>query len=81
VTDVPARPPQWAVREGLPPAVDGETLRAYCERIGVDYQPLVEGITDDRSLDCANLRLGHVLRQRMPKAWDAHIRSLIRKWS
>ena len=55
-------------------------LRPYCERIGVDYDTLVEGIRDERALDCANIRLSHVLRQRCPGSFDLFVKDLARKW-
>jgi hypothetical protein len=65
------RPPQWALDAGLPPPVEGESFCAYIERLGLDCDYLLEGLTG-RTLPCANSRLASLLMRELPDAFWAY---------
>jgi hypothetical protein len=65
-------PPAWALDAGLPAPTPGEDFNAYCQRLGIDPAPLVDGL-DARTECIANLRLADRLQRDLPRAWQAHI--------
>lgn len=75
--DPPAKRPSWAV--GLVEPQRGERFRAYwIERIGLDADAVercLEGLSE-QTIDCAHLRVSHLLRVEMEGAFLRYIRSM-----
>jgi hypothetical protein len=74
--DVTPRPPEWALKAGLPPPAADETLHAYCRRLGVDYGRLTDGL-DARTIGNVHLRFVNVLADRCPDGWRTHVEEFV----
>jgi hypothetical protein len=64
----PPEIPQWAKDIGAPAPRRGEGFRDYCIRMGIDPEPLLEGITE-ATLPVANTRLASALKIGAPTAF------------
>lgn len=72
------RPPSWALRGGLPTPQEGEDFAAYWHRLGFQENEIaaaVDGLHGAR-LDVANERMAHLLRERMPVAFQRAVYGL-----
>ena len=71
---LPPEPPQWALAGGLPEPLEDEGFAAYCERLGIDPEPLLVEL-DARTAVCAHDRLASYLTQKMPGAWREYVQA------
>ena len=69
--------PYWALNAGCPAPAVGEGIREYCDRIGVDYFSLIDGLTR-RTAPVVHMRLADALIKHCPQAWDAHLKEFVR---
>jgi hypothetical protein len=73
-------PPQWALDAGLPYPEQDEVLGDYCERIGLSYWRLIEGL--DRRCATANvhIRLVNMIAESCPEAWREHVDEFVKTY-
>lgn len=71
-------PPEWALTAGLPGPLQGEGFSDYSKRIGIDPEPLLEGL-NEVTLCLANLRLATALQREMPSYFNEHVKALVTK--
>lgn len=72
VDDLVPRVPEWALWSGLPPPVEGENFVGYVERMGLDPEPLLLGLSEN-SLSIANRRLATELMRQLPWFYEEWI--------
>jgi hypothetical protein len=68
------RAPRWALWAGLPEPQQHEGFREYVQRLGLDPEPLLVGLSE-RSLVLANMRLDSALIRACPEAFARYMRS------
>lgn len=68
---IPA-PPPWALNEGLPEPREGETFLPYIRRLGLDPEPLLEGL-NARTIVLANSRMATTLQRAMRPVFDRYV--------
>ena len=78
--DTDAWAPQWALDAGLAAPDPGETMRSYCERLGVPYDRLVEGLTARTAVNM-RVRFANVLADNCPGIWRAHVDAWVKAHS
>ena len=78
VWNLEPQPPQWALDAGLPYPEINEPLGAYCQRIGINYYELVNGLDDPRAGVNVHIRLVNMVADACPDAWRAHVAEFVK---
>lgn len=68
---IEARLPDWAIWAGCPEPEEGELFPDYVRRLGLDPEPMLEGLTE-QTYPLANYRLWSALMRSMPKQFSAY---------
>lgn len=69
---VPARLPDWAIWAGCPEPTEGEMFSDYVRRLGLDPEPMLEGL-NERTYGLANYRLWSVLMRKNPHGFSEYL--------
>lgn len=77
--DVKPKPPEWALKAGLPPPTETETLHEYCDRLGVDYEALTDELVP-RTLENVHIRFVSELARSCPDVWQNHLAVLAERY-
>lgn len=69
---IPPKLPAWAVWAGFPEPGPDEGFCVYVERLGLDPEPLLEGL-NERTYILANIRLASALMHADPVGFELYI--------
>lgn len=78
VWNLEPQPPQWALDAGLPYPEINEPLGEYCERIGISYWKLIEGLYHPRAAANVHIRMANMIADACPDAWRAHVDEFVK---
>jgi len=70
--NIKPQPPQWAMDAGVPPPRALEGIGAYCERLGLPYTKLVEGLGEITAVN-VHIRFANMLADENPGVWRQHV--------
>lgn len=73
------RVPKWARQAGLSCPMEGEGFEEYVQRLGLDPESLLNGLTETTAY-IANHRLATELIRRMPYHYEEYVKTHRRPW-